>query len=182
MQVVAVGSGEHSLIAQMAEVLVEAFAEHSPGSWPDVAAALETVAECRTPGKVVLVALEDDGSLLGWIGGQHDYALVWELHPLAVRPANQRQGVGRALVAGLESQVRGLGCLTLRLGTDDDDGMTSLAGVDLYPDPLAKLGALADVKGHPFRFYQRLGYAVVGVIPDANGFGRPDILMAKRLG
>jgi aminoglycoside 6'-N-acetyltransferase I len=182
MRTVVVGPGEHALIGQMAEILVEAFAEHSPGSWPDVPSALETVAERLEAGKVVLAALDDDGSVLGWIGGQHEYALVWELHPLAVRPPNQRQGVGRVLVAELETRVRAMGCLTLRLGTDDEDGMTSLAGIDLYPDPLAKLAALADVKGHPFRFYQRLGYAVVGVIPDANGFGRPDILMAKRLG
>jgi aminoglycoside 6'-N-acetyltransferase I len=41
---------------------------------------------------------------------------------------------------------------------------------------------ISDVGGHPFAFYQKLGYEVVGVIPDANGFGKPDILMAKRIG
>ena len=60
--------------------------------------------------------------------------------------------------------------------------MTSLAGVDLYPDPLVHLARLEDVKGHPFRFYLLQGYSVVGVIPDANGPGKPDILLAKRLG
>jgi aminoglycoside 6'-N-acetyltransferase I len=34
---------------------------------------------------------------------------------------------------------------------------------------------------HPFEFYLRVGYHIVGVIPDANGFGKPDILMAKRV-
>jgi aminoglycoside 6'-N-acetyltransferase I len=29
--------------------------------------------------------------------------------------------------------------------------------------------------------YGKVGYYVVGVVPDANGFGKPDILMAKRL-
>jgi predicted acetyltransferase len=34
---------------------------------------------------------------------------------------------------------------------------------------------------HPFEFYQKLAYVVVGIVPDANGPGKPDILMAKRL-
>jgi hypothetical protein len=34
---------------------------------------------------------------------------------------------------------------------------------------------------HPFLFYRKLGYVVTGVMPDANGRGRPDIFMSKRL-
>ena len=34
---------------------------------------------------------------------------------------------------------------------------------------------------HPAGFYQRMGFEVVGLIPDANGPGKPDILMAKRV-
>jgi aminoglycoside 6'-N-acetyltransferase I len=47
---------------------------------------------------------------------------------------------------------------------------------------LARLQALAPAGRHPFVFYQKLGYAVVGALPDATGFGKPDILMAKRIG
>jgi aminoglycoside 6'-N-acetyltransferase I len=36
-------------------------------------------------------------------------------------------------------------------------------------------------RGHPFLFYRKLGYVVTGVMPDANGRGRPDIYMSKRL-
>lgn len=181
MQIVPVGPQDHALIAGMAEVLVAAFAEHWADSWPDIPSAVDEVAEALAPGKVCLAAVNDGGDVLGWIGGQHEYALVWELHPLAVRPASQRTGVGSALVRELEQRVKALGGLTLRLGSDDVDEMTSLGGVELYPDVLAKLAALTDVKGHPFRFYERLGFRVVGAIPDANGIGKPDILMAKRL-
>jgi aminoglycoside 6'-N-acetyltransferase I len=34
---------------------------------------------------------------------------------------------------------------------------------------------------HPAGFYSRMGFQVVGLIPDANGPGKPDILMAKRV-
>jgi len=29
--------------------------------------------------------------------------------------------------------------------------------------------------------YQKCGFVIVGVVPDANGLGKPDILMAKRI-
>ena len=33
-----------------------------------------------------------------------------------------------------------------------------------------------------FGLYQKAGYGMVGVVPDANGFGKPGIMMAKRVG
>lgn len=41
---------------------------------------------------------------------------------------------------------------------------------------------MSSLRRHPYEFYLKLGYTVVGVIPDANGPGKPDILMATRLG
>jgi hypothetical protein len=35
---------------------------------------------------------------------------------------------------------------------------------------------------HPLAFYRALGYTLVGVVPDANGPGKPDLLLAKRVG
>ncbi len=67
------------------------------------------------------------------------------------------------------------------LGSDELRGETTLAGVDLYPDPLARLQAIRNPGGHPYEFYQKLGYVIVGIVLDANGFGKPDIYMAKRI-
>ena len=59
--------------------------------------------------------------------------------------------------------------------------MTSLSGVDLYDGLLDRLKNIQDRKGHPYQFYQKVGFQLVGVIPDANGLGKPDILLAKRV-
>lgn len=73
--------------------------------------------------------------LLGLIGGQPGYnGRVYELHPLAVQPDIQGRGVGRALVGDLERLAASLGALTLYVGSDDEDLMTSLGGADLYVD------------------------------------------------
>ena len=57
-----------------------------------------------------------------------------------------------------------------------------VGGIDLYPNVLGHLIKIENLRGHPYEFYQRLGFEIVGVMPDANGFGKPDIYMAKRVG
>jgi aminoglycoside 6'-N-acetyltransferase I len=59
--------------------------------------------------------------------------------------------------------------------------MTSLSQVDLYPNVVEHITHIRNIRRHPYEFYQRLGYVIVGVIPDANGLGKPDIIMAKRV-
>ena len=68
------------------------------------------------------------------------------------------------------------------LGTDDEDDMTTLSGVDLYPNVWEHVANIKNLKRHPYEFYRKMGYAITGVVPDANGPGKPDILMSKRVG
>jgi aminoglycoside 6'-N-acetyltransferase I len=77
--------------------------------------------------------------------------------------------------------VAARGGLTIRLGSDDEAAMTTLGGIDLYPDPWPHIAAIQNLRGHPYSFYQRCGFVIVGVVPDANGLGKPDIMMAKRV-
>ncbi|MFN0120867.1 MAG: GNAT family N-acetyltransferase [Blastocatellia bacterium] len=182
MEIIKLAPDNEKTIRQCAELLHEAFSEHWPGAWPTVADALEEVAECLAPDRILRVALNQAGDALGWIGGIPQYEdHVWELHPLAVAAHARGLGLGRRLVADLEQQARARGGQTLWLGTDDENQMTSLGGVDLYPNPLDHLRDIRNLRGHPYEFYQKLGFVITGVMPDANGPGKPDIYMAKRI-
>jgi aminoglycoside 6'-N-acetyltransferase I len=168
-------------VGQCARILVEAFRGHTP-AWPDLETALETVREVLTEGVAARIALTPEGDVAGWIGALEEYdGHAWEIHPVAVAPEHQRQGIGAELLADIEALAAARGVSTLYLGTDDEDNRTSLGGSDPYPDPLAALSAIRNIGGHPFEFYQRCGFVLVGIIPDANGPGKPDILMAKRV-
>jgi len=171
-----------TIIHQAAQLLVDAFCEHWPDAWPTIDAGLKEVEEMLEKGRICRVAVDERGNLLGIIGGIPDYdGNVWELHPLAVQPSLQGQGIGRALVEDFEAQVRSKGALTITLGTDDEDGMTSLSNANLYENLWEKIHDIRNLKGHPYEFYQKMGYVITGVVPDANGPGKPDILMAKRV-
>ncbi|HEY0128661.1 MAG TPA: GNAT family N-acetyltransferase, partial [Rubrobacteraceae bacterium] len=86
--------GEAEAIRQAAELLVEGFREDWPDAWPTTEAALQEVRESLLEERISLVALGENGAVLGWIGGLPSYSgNVWELHPLVVRPDVRRRGV-----------------------------------------------------------------------------------------
>jgi aminoglycoside 6'-N-acetyltransferase I len=163
---------------QAAALLVEAF----PHWLPTLELARDEVMQALAADRICLVA-RAEAEILGWVGAIPGYSHAWELHPLVVRADARRAGIGRALMAALEERVRAEGALTLHLGTDDDGPApgTSAGGVELFPDVLSHAANLR-VIDHPAGFYLRMGFEVVGLIPDASGHGKPDILMAKRVG
>lgn len=182
MQIINLARDDQRLTEQMAEILVVAFKEHWPDAWPTIEDAREEVSGFFAENRICRIAVDDEGTVLGWIGGIEIYdGNVWELHPLAVSPYAQGRGIGKALIEDLEAQVAARGGLTIWLGSDDEDSMTSLGGVDLYPNPLEHLATIKNLRGHPFEFYQKMGFVIAGVMPDANGFGKPDIYLAKRV-
>lgn len=140
----------------------------------------EEINSCLVPERLAFMAIEG-GSLAGFIGAISQYSHAWELHPLAVRADCRSQGVGSALLRALEDACARQGALTLYLGTDDEFGETSLGNTDLYDGAYEKMAQAENLAHHPFTFYQKNGYKIVGVLPDANGPGKPDIFMAKRL-
>ena len=164
---------------QAASVLADAFPDEN--GWPTIELGLAEIEWIARDG-FVRAAVEQQ-QVLGWVGGLPEYrGRVWELHPIVVAKDRRLQGIGRVLVEAFEAEARRRGGLTATLGTDDHYGQTSVFDVNLYRDLPAHISGLRDLgERHPFLFYRKLGYVVTGLMPDANGRGRPDIYMSKAL-
>jgi len=181
MKIVKLRKTDKNLVFQAAGLLVEGFRELSPEAWPDMRSAKAEVRGCLDPGRICLGMVDDSGVLLGWIGAISTYSgNAWELHPLVVRKEFQHKGIGSKLLKALESAARQKGGSTIFLGADDETGRTTLSGKNLYKDLFKKIERIRNLRKHPYEFYQKNGYMITGVIPDANGPGKPDILMAKK--
>ncbi len=133
------------------------------------------------PDRVAFMAM-DDGELIGFIGAIPQYEPGgWELHPLAVKKSYRKKGIGKKLVESLEKEVARRGGIMIYLGTDDERFQTSLSDDDLFENTFEKIEKIINYHQHPYEFYEKIGYQIVGVLPDANGYRKPDILMAKRV-
>jgi aminoglycoside 6'-N-acetyltransferase I len=170
-------------VEQAAALLRDAFRGRTQ-DWQDLDAARQEVLASLASDRISRVAMDDSENVRGWIGGIPEYGgRVWELHPIVVAESHRRRGIGRALVEDLERLVASRGGLTLWLGSDDENDETSLSGKDLYSDFPGAIRDIKKIRGqHPLEFYLRLGFQVAGIVPDANGRGKPDIMFAKRVG
>jgi aminoglycoside 6'-N-acetyltransferase I len=179
MEVVNLATQPLAIRTQAAAILAEAFPDEN--GWPTIELGLAEIEWIAKDG-FVRAALEHS-TVAGWIGGLPEYrGRVWELHPIVVAKAHRLQGIGRVLVEAFEAEARRRGGLTATLGTDDHYGQTSVFDADLYHDLPGHISRLHDLgQRHPFLFYRKLGYVVTGLMPDANGRGRPDIYMSKAL-
>jgi aminoglycoside 6'-N-acetyltransferase I len=172
-------SSDPGLVEPVARLLSETFQGRAE-DWQDLASAREEVRSSLEAGRLSRVCIDGSGLVLGWIGALPDYAgRVWEIHPLAVKASHRRQGIGRALIDDVERCVSARGGLTLWAGSDDEHHETSLGGTDLYADIPGAISAIRNLAHHPYEFYLRVGFRIAGVVPDANGVGKPDILLAK---
>ncbi len=182
MKIIQITSNDTKYFDRMAELLIEGFRDAGTPSWRDRESAMQEVQEDLQDDRICFLAADDRDDVLGWIGGIRGYdGHAWELHPLVVKPGFQGQGIGRHLVAALEEAVSKLGGSTIYLGTDDENFRTTVSGIDLYPNVLEKLQNIENPGGHPYEFYRKVGFVIVGILPDANGPSKPDIFMAKRV-
>jgi aminoglycoside 6'-N-acetyltransferase I len=163
LRIVDFGDLDHGQLAEAARILREAVpsptAYKAPGDSEAEVAKFQGASD-----RFGFAALVGD-QVAGWIGGIRGYSHSLELHPLVVDPARQMRGVGRLLVAALETRARAEGFLAIHLGADDDFGGTNLAGRELFPNVLGHAEGIVAGARHPFGFYRKCGFEVVGLIP-----------------
>ncbi len=179
MQIINMNQVNKTQIIQAAQILTDSL----PIGWQTLQDAMDEIKERLIPENTLLVAVENE-IVIGWGGilAPTYKGNVFELHPLAVRSDKRNQGIGRTIVTALEDEARKQGGLTIYLGADDeiDDGETSFANVDLYDDLPAKINNFT-AGTHQSGFYLKLEYKIIGVMPNANGVGKPDIYFGKKL-
>ena len=180
MRIADLDATDELLLEKLARLTHGAGAVLAPNWLPTMDDAREEVFDATRAGHVTRVLLDDDTNPLGWVSIVHAYGAVWEIHPLLVHVEHHRMGHGARLLADIESLAASRGAGVLFVSTSDEIGATSLAGRDLYRDPL---GALANIRidpSHALGFWLHMGYTLVGVLPDAEGPGKPSIHLAKR--
>ncbi len=178
MRIVNMTEFNEKQLTEAADILCKSL----PEGWPTLEEAREEIRERLIPENTLLAAVES-GAVLGFGGILPGYGgNVYELHPLAVREDMRKKGIGTAIVHALEDAARQKGACTLWLGADDEkkNGETSLANVDLFDNLPARIKSFG-AGTHQSAFYLKLGFQIIGVMPDANGKGKPDIYMGKRL-
>ncbi|MFA5341656.1 MAG: GNAT family N-acetyltransferase [Clostridia bacterium] len=176
MEIKKINRNDIRILEQVKNLLLEAF-PHSYYCCAD-----DEVVKLISEDRILIGAFNDNGILLGFAGAIPQYSNTgWELHPIVIKEEFRFRGIGSMLLKGLEDAVDEKGGITIYLGTDDEFGKTSLSGNDLYDNLFDKIRDITNIRKHPFEFYIKNGYRIVGVIPDANGLGKPDIIMAKRI-
>jgi aminoglycoside 6'-N-acetyltransferase I len=174
-------SANNALIQQTAHVAYAASQSLSTTWLPTIADAVEEVLESLSHEGISHVLL-DQQRVVAWVSAFPQFnGRVVEIHPLIVAQAYQGQGWGRRMVNHVEAWAKAQGALTLWLSTSDEANATSLSDCDLYADPGDAIARFHQSAPHPCGFWQKLGFQIVGVLPDAEGRGQPSIMLAKSL-
>ena len=180
MEILAFDRLNAAQLADAARILRDALAPMTNSFGGTGVAEAEAASFLGNPERAAYAAIEN-GKVLGWIGLVFTYDHGWEIHPLAVDPKFQRRGIGTALIHEMERLARAAKVCTLYAGSDDEMAGTNVSGRDLFADIAKYIADLDVTNGHPLVFYRKLGFVVVGLMPDVNGPGKPDIILAKRV-
>ena len=162
-----------------AEILYKTFIGLGKDAWPDLESAIIEVNECIIePNICIGIMIENE--LIGWVGLRPMYSVTWELHPMVIKKEFQGKRFGKILLDELERIARKREIIGIFAGSDDETNSTSLSETDLTGENIFnEILNIKNRKKHPYEFYKKCGYSIIGIIPNANGIKKPDILLWK---
>ena len=164
---------------QAAQILLETFSEDN--MWPDLneKTAFETVNECIA-GENIAIGIKNKDQLIGWVGLRPMYKKTWELHPMAIKHEFKRKGYGKILINELEIIAQENEIIGIVAGSDDEMNKTSLSEKEITRENIfEEIKNIKNYKNHPYEFYIKCGFSIIGIIPNANGPNKPDIWLWK---
>jgi aminoglycoside 6'-N-acetyltransferase I len=164
----------------ISKFLFECFRKYSPDWLPDNDACLKQILSSLESGRRSRVMLGEGFEPIGWIGAITD-SDTWEIHPIAVSPGHQREGVGMSLVTDIEKLAAESSAVSVWARTSDETSATSFSRIDLYREPEKAFENIQAPEDHAVNFWLKAGYSLVGVMPDEDGLGKPGIHFAKRI-
>jgi len=167
-------------IKQAAELLYITFSEINGTLWPkNEKDAFIEVKEC-IKGSNICIGIKLENKLIGWAGLRPMYEKTWELHPMVIKQEFQGKKYGQKLLNELENIAYKNGIIGIVAGSDDETNSTSLSDKEINGENIfEEIKCIKNYKKHPFEFYKKCGYNIIGIIPNANGQNKPDIWLWK---
>ena len=167
-------------IKQAIELLYITFSEINGDLWlKNEKDAFIEVKEC-IKGSNICIGIKLENKLIGWVGLRQMYEKTWELHPMVIKKEFQGKKYGQKLLDELERIAYKNGIIGIVTGTDDETNSTSLSEKEINGENIfEEIKSIKNYKKHPFEFYMKCGYNIIGIIPNANGQNKPDIWLWK---
>jgi len=99
---------------------------------------------------------------------------------MVIKKEFQGKNYGRKLLNELEKEAYKNGIIGIVAGSDDETNSTSLSDKEINGENIFdEIKNIRNYKNHPFEFYKKCGYSIIGIIPNANGQNKPDIWLWK---
>jgi aminoglycoside 6'-N-acetyltransferase I len=167
------------IIKQAADILYGTFYDIGKLWLRNLKEALDEVYECIGENNIC-VGIKVGNKLIGWAGLRPMYKETWELHPMVIQKEYQKKGYGNILIKELEKIAINNGIIGIVAGSDDETNSTSLSDKTITGENIfEEIKNIKNYKNHPYEFYEKCGYKIIGIIPNANGPQKPDIWLWK---
>jgi aminoglycoside 6'-N-acetyltransferase I len=171
-------------IEQAVRIMLESFPDDE--MWPDLneKKALETVTNSLDE-KNICIGLKVGNELAGWVClspmyGKIENEETWNLQPLAVSTKFKGRGFGKILMNEVERLAREKNIIGILLSSGDEADKTSLSDREISGENvIEEIKNIKNYKNHPYEFYQKCGYSIIGIVPNGYGLRRTDIWLWK---